>query len=273
MLNPVAARFPAKTFRICRKCGMIQQERWVKPSIEYNKDYFFDSYKAQYGKTYLEDFPSLKNTGRERVRRMRKLLPATTRNPKILDVGCAYGPFLQASLEAGFVPQGLEPAADAVRYVNDNLKIPCEKGVFPLTGGSDIKNQAPFDALSMWYVIEHFEDGVSVLRQVNELLKVNGVFAFSTPSFTGVSGRKSLKNFLEASPEDHWTVWSPSRVKKLLKLYGFRVKKIVITGRHPERFPHLGKLVKKGSFLYKFLTKLSGPLCLGDTFEVYAVKE
>ena len=41
----------------------------------------------------------------------------------------------------------------------------------------------------MWYVIEHFQDLKSVLTKVNELLKKDGIFAFSTPSAEGVSAK------------------------------------------------------------------------------------
>jgi hypothetical protein len=59
-----------------------------------------------------------------------------------------------------------------------------------------------------------------------------------------------------------------------MKKAGFTVKKIVITGHHPERFPLAGRLItgKKGP-LYGFLLLLSRIFGLGDTFEVYAVKD
>jgi hypothetical protein len=55
---------------------------------------------------------------------------------------------------------------------------------------------------------------------------------------------------------------------------GFRVKKIVVTGHHPERFPLAGVLFKKRKGpLYSFFLLLSRLFRLGDSFEVYAVKD
>jgi hypothetical protein len=106
------------------------------------------------------------------------------------------------------------------------------------------------------------------------LLKPGGVLAFATPSFSGISGSASLKRFLENSPADHWTIWSPAVCRKTLKMAGFTVKKTVNSGHHPERFPLLGKFARsKKSPLHGPLLGLSKFFSLGDTFEAYAVIE
>ncbi len=61
--------------------------------------------------------------------------------------------------------------------------------------------------------------------------------------------------------------------KKALALAGFKVKKIAMSGCHPERFPLLGKFAAdKNSRLYSMLMAVSRIFALGDTFEVYAKK-
>jgi hypothetical protein len=80
-----------------------------------------------------------------------------------------------------------------------------------------------------------------------------------------------LKRFLERSPADHITIWSPAACKKALALSGFAMKKTVISGHHPERFPLFGKFAKtKKSPLYWALLAISKLAKLGDTFEAYA---
>jgi SAM-dependent methyltransferase len=122
-------------------------------------------------------------------------------------------------------------------------------------------------------VIEHFEDIGKVLAAIRRILKPGGVLAFSTPSFSGVSGRKSLSVFLEKSPQDHWTVWSPRTCASYLKKQGFTVKKILVTGHHPERFPLIGPFLTGKGPLYRFFFVLSRLFRLGDTFEAYGVKK
>jgi hypothetical protein len=58
----------------------------------------------------------------------------------------------------------------------------------------------------------------------------------------------------------------------MLKTLGFGVKKILITGHHPERFPLIGALLKTGTPGYAFFHNISRIFGWGDTFEVYAVK-
>jgi SAM-dependent methyltransferase len=238
--------------------------RTSPPPIEYAADYFFGFYKQQYGKTYLEDFPNLIAMGKKRLQSIQTLLNGGAGESPLplLDIGCAYGPFLAAARDEGFAPEGIDAAEDAVRYVREELHIPARTGFFPDSGSW---KDGQFAVVSLWYVIEHFEDLVPVLKEINRLLTRGGVLAFSTPSFSGISGRTSPRGFLEKSPEDHYTVWSPGICGKLLARYGFELKKITVTGHHPERFPLAGRFLK----LKGWISRTAG---LGDTFEAYAVK-
>ena len=271
------SRHPDRSYWRCPACGIIAMYRSSPPPVEYGKEYFFELYKKQYGKTYIEDFPNLVKTGKRRLTIIQKLLgKAAHQKPSLLDIGCAYGPFLVAAKELGFSPLGIDPARDAVRYVTETLSIPAIHGPFPECFVSTTPHSplpTPFNIITLWYVIEHFRDCVSVLAEIRKLLKPGGIVAFATPSFSGVSGRASLERFLEQSPADHWTVWSPRMCKKALQAHGFYVKKIVVTGHHPERFPVIGKFARNThGVLYKMLMGLSKLFSLGDTFEVYAVK-
>ena len=127
-----------------------------------------------------------------------------------------------------------------------------------------------FDILTMWYVIEHFSNLDQILTRVNTILKLGGLFAFSTPNSSGISGRKKMEVFLNSSPLDHITIWNPEISEVVLNRYGFKIKKIRITGHHGERFPGFSGI--KSKLGYKILNYLSRLFNLGDTFEVYAEK-
>ena len=276
----VISRFSDRTYRRCSKCGVICMDRINPAPVEYEKEYFFESYKQQYGKTYLEDFDNIKEAGKRRLKLISRLTyrEAETKRPQnnngvaLLDIGCAYGPFLAAAKEEGFSPSGIDPAEDAVKYVQEKLGISAVKGFFPISH-SPFFIPNSFDVITLWFVMEHFTDCVSVLAEIHKLLKPGGILAFSTPSFSGISALSSPRRFLSSSPADHWTVWSPKTCKKALALSGFKVKKIVIAGHHPERFPFLGRFAKsRKSPLYWALLAISKFFGTGDTFEVYAQK-
>lgn len=296
--NPVIARTPTHTFRRCSVCQMIYLSYSTdSASVKYNKAYFADDYKKQYGHTYLEDFDSIKAQG---LRRMKNIVSvaksakiqcaqsksATLKNehatlkyedvalkPAILDIGCAYGPFLSAASDFSWNVYGSDIAEDAIKYVNETLKYKAVKASFADFDSQKEFGFEKFDAISMWYVIEHIKNLSKVLIDINQKLKDGGIFALGTPCASGVSGRFNRQSFFEQSPKDHYTIWEIKNVKKYLKPFGFKVVKIVSTGHHPERMPIVKKLgSKKGDFFFSLMMAVSKLFKLGDTFEIYCKK-
>jgi 2-polyprenyl-3-methyl-5-hydroxy-6-metoxy-1,4-benzoquinol methylase len=272
-------RNEGRSYFRCLDCGMVYLTRFgSKRSAPYTKDYFFEEYRRQYGRTYLDDWPALTGMADARLAIIESLaLQSLGRSAglSLLDVGCAYGPCMAAAKARGHEPYGLDISPDAARYVREELDLPAIAGDFadPATAGSF---GGPFDCLSMWYVIEHFEDLDTVLRNAAALLRPKGILALSTPSGEGISARQGRGAFFEASPEDHFTIWEPSRVASILALHGFRLERLKVTGHHPERFP-LAKAwgaIPGGGPLARLLLAVIGLYSrffgLGDTFEIYA---
>jgi len=265
--NPAVARFPRRSYFRCRSCRVLYLADFGGRAVNYGESYFFEEYRRQYGRTYLEDFPAIQAAGRRRVQILLSLLPRAV-PPRLLDVGCAYGPFLAAAREGGLAAEGLEVYDEAVRHVRDKLGIACRQGDFLRVA----LPERGYDAVTLWYVLEHFRDAAAALKRANRLLRPGGVLAFSTPSASGISARRSLRRFLDASPADHFTVWTPRLSGPLLRRFGFRLKRLRVTGHHPERFPGRlpARLPRAG--LGAALAIASRLLGLGDTFEAYAVK-
>ncbi|MGP1594872.1 MAG: bifunctional glycosyltransferase/class I SAM-dependent methyltransferase [Treponema sp.] len=292
-----------KTVCFCDSCGMYYPSFIAAEEKSYSEQYFFDEYQAQYGKTYLEDFDSIKQQGLRRMQHIQQLYARIFKTnekhlllngvnngtKRILDIGCAYGPFLAAAKESGWNPAGTDISPQAVAYICDTLGIPACQAPFPILPESFpfmLKNtftgqktqtvsislrQKSFAAVTMWFVIEHFQDLDSVLQKVHQLLIPGGIFAFSTPALSGVSGRWNRKHFFAASPTDHYTLWDRRTVVEQLTRYGFLVKKIVSIGHHPERFPYSAN-IKRNGFLWNILMLISKVFKLGDSMEIYAIK-
>ena len=168
---------------------------------------------------------------------------------------------------------GTDVARDAVEYVQNTLRYPALLASFPEADVAAEFGVDKFDAVTMWYVIEHFQNLDSVLKAVSKIVKKGGIFAFSTPSAAGVSGKYNTQTFFEQSPSDHYTLWEPKSAPSILKKYGFKVVRIVSTGIHPERFPSMrSKEINTSSFKYNMLKNISRLFNLGDTFEVYCRK-
>lgn len=273
--DKVAARTKTRSFRRCKKCGALYIAFSTDSRVQYEADYFGSEYKAQYGRTYLDDFESIKAQGIRRARVARSLLPrvspAFNKAPRLLDIGCAYGPFLSAAKEVGFEPYGTDISKSALDYAKETLGFPCVLSSFADFDCQKTFGFEKFDAVSMWYVIEHCQNTGALLRRTNGLLAKGGVFAFSTPSGQGLSGRFDKRRFFEQSPRDHYMIWEPSKTARILRRFGFKVVKMLPTGIHPERVKIFKKLVQK-PFFFRLLALFCKSLFLGDTFEVYCKK-
>ena len=272
--DPVISRNNGRTYRRCKNCGLVYMSFSAEEEKEYKKAYFFEDYKKQYGKTYQEDFDSIKAQGKRRLSIINLLFLGNLREKNSFDIGCAYGPFMQAASEHGLNTFGTDISEDAVKYVQRELKFPATVSQFPQIDIAEEFGISQFDLVTMWYVIEHFNNLDYVLKKVSQITKKGGIFAFSTPSGEGVSIKTDSKSFFKNSPADHFTIWEPSKAAKILKKYGFEVVKIVSTGHHPERFTKIKKSgAKPGSLLWRFTDFKSRKLKLGDTFEIYCRKK
>lgn len=267
----VEFRDKTRTIYRCLCCSLYYQLLFKEPQERYRKDYFFSEYRETYGRTYLEDFETIEKRGEERLDCLESLLPlkADTRKLRLLDIGCAYGPFLKAAADRGWETAGCEVCPEAADYVRRKFGLPVQTVPFEEYSETGLK----FDAVTLWYVIEHFENPGAVIEKIARISSSDGLLAFSTPNGSGWSARKSLRTFLEKSPEDHFTILTPRSVRKLLKRYGYRVVRIRITGIHPERIWNHRSADSVPPRLYRVLCFVFRLLKWGDTFEVYAKKK
>ncbi len=259
--DPVVYRTSTRTYRRCSTTGLLYLQRFTEPSIAYNREYFDQEYQAQYGRTYLEDFPHIKRMGARRA-----TVIAGRVTGRILDIGCAYGPFLAAAAERGFTPYGIDVAPDAVRHVTEVLHITAVAGDVLTLDPPRVWGVERFDAVTLWYVIEHVRQLDRLLTLLRSWVRPNGVLAFSTPNAAGVSARRSPHRFFRESPSDHLTLWTPGSASRVLRAYGFQVFRTVVTGHHPERYPAVRSRVvpERVAALHSHVAGW------GDTFEIYA---
>ncbi|MCX7787124.1 MAG: class I SAM-dependent methyltransferase [Spirochaetes bacterium] len=270
--NRVFYRVYDRSFFRCGECRTEYRVYFGGQKKEYTSEYFFEEYRRQYGKTYVEDFSKIKEQGKKRLAFLTKGLSArglgSLKGKTVLDVGCALGPFLDAAREEGMIPYGIDLSEDAIRYVREKLGIPAMV--------ADIETFDPlvsfgvraFDVISLWYVIEHLPKLGLVLERVRDMLSEGGWLIFSTPNGKGISSLRNPRSFREQSPIDHVTIWNVAQAKNVLPKFGFRVFAVRTPSHHPERFPSLVRVLigSKGCRAMETLFHL------GDTFEVYAQK-
>ena len=264
----ILLRLPHRTFRRCGLCGLVYQILHRPVTQDYGEEYFFEHYARQYGRSYLEDFPHLRTLARDRLRILGGLLSP---GACLLDIGCAYGAFLLEAREAGYDALGIDLAPSAVEYVTGTLKLPAE--VLPAENlrPDPLMGRSRIHAFTLWYVIEHFQELDRFLHSLSQRQRRGDILAFSTPNLRGVSGRLYLEDFLSRSPQGHHHIWDPRTARTLLTRYGYRIRRIRITGHHPERFPRMARRTS-ASPLFRVCRAFSLWAGWGETFEVYAEK-
>lgn len=280
--DPVVFRSREKTVYYCKKLRQCYQYSYFNEKPSYDARYFNEEYKAQYGRSYLEDMEHIEKKMKKRLRILRHILASTEKQRSVhpsspphtlLDLGSSYGAMINVALENNFIPVGIDISQEAVSYIREHTKgYACNFDLRVPNWEQDLsaflaeqKLQPPV-VITAWFVLEHFPNIQRILDSIYRLLPSGGVLALSVPNARGISARRNFEKFCKNSPNDHYSLFTPSGLKKYLKRGGFKVKKTRSTGFHISRFP-LGYMF----FLFWYIA--SKIWKLGDTFEIYAVKK
>ncbi|MCX7677945.1 MAG: class I SAM-dependent methyltransferase [Spirochaetes bacterium] len=245
----------------CTFCTAIFNE--THREIKYDKKYFTDEYKAQYGKTYVEDFNNIYNLSRKRIQRIKAL---TKNISSLLDIGCAYGFFLKSAMDEGITNlSGIEISHEAANYCKKKYAIPVINDRF-----ENVKLSKKYSVITAWYFIEHLSNPLGAITKISDAIEKGGVFAFSVPSAFGPQFFFHKNDWFKNHPLDHRINFTPRCVRILLRSLQFSKIMTYPGGIHPERFflPHLAS-VYPFNWIY---AKVSHWLSFSDTLEIYAVK-
>ena len=260
---PAAAqsRSGYRTLVRCDNCKLLYFKLHGLQPVNYSDTYFSTSYKDRYGKNYLNDFDKIVSASHTRIKYIKRLVK--TAHPTLLDIGCAYGAFMHAASQYNFSVHGIDLDKQAVRYITDVLKYSARvDGIqnFNIPAEFDL---GTFSVISMWYVIEHFDNVREVLQKINHLLPIGGVFALSTPNPHSIVDACYTDYSPSSSPAEHYSLISKKDMRRILNEWGFKIRFIVNHGHHPELFPRTSPVIS---------TAISNFLHLGTTYSVYAQK-
>jgi len=150
------------------------------------------------------------------------------RRGKLLDIGCGYGFFLQEMKSRGWDVAGVEISKTGRQHAQKFFGIhaydePLEK--------LQLRKQS-FDAVTLFYVVEHVANPEALLHAVQRLLRPGGLLLLRWPHSTPIvkmlgplAGRLDLYH----TPY-HLYDFSPQTIKKLLERTGFRDITTMIAG-------------------------------------------
>ena len=233
-------------------------------SLSYDDAYFLEEYENQYGRTYLEDEPTLRNLARRRLDFIEKesARNRTESNPALLEIGCATGFFLSEARDRGYRVKGVETSLFASEFGRNQMGLSIDAVPF-----LDWNSQEQFDVIAAFFVLEHIPDQRQMLHKIESLLRPGGIFLFALPSFFGPSFRCDREGWLKQHPLDHFVDYDPGSLCRVLRLYGMDCVRIRPSSYHRER--SCGFWKKLPEVLYR---KFANRIKFGDTMEGFARK-
>jgi SAM-dependent methyltransferase len=95
---------------------------------------------------------------------------------RLLDVGCSYGAFLQLARERGWDAEGVELSTVTAEFARRERGLRVFDGTVEQAAFPDDR----FQAVTLWDVVEHFDDPVATLSEINRILAPGGIlFVFT----------------------------------------------------------------------------------------------
>ena len=139
---------------------------------------------------------------------------------KILDIGSSTGHFLLEAVERGWEGYGVEPNPFVAEYSQKAL------GLTRIFNGTLEKSDFPFghfEAVTMWDLLEHLSDPLSMLRQVVRALKVGGILFVYVPNLESAEVLLCEERCENFAGDVHLTYFTPKTLSTLLEKVGLEV--------------------------------------------------
>ncbi|WP_372768233.1 class I SAM-dependent methyltransferase [Lutibacter sp.] len=104
-----------------------------------------------------------------------------TTDKNLLDVGCGTGDFLLTCKNNGWKVTGVEPNPKAKISAENKLRVESDSKIYSEI--NHLKNEAKFDVITLWHVLEHVPNLDIYISTLKLLLKPNGVLIIAVPNF------------------------------------------------------------------------------------------
>jgi len=184
----------------------------------YSKQYFVKDGPEQKGFGYQDVSSRGFQEGNKRISKLRLgiIHDILKKQGAILDVGCANGIFLGVAIEEGWNGNGVEINRD-MREVS--AKICLEGKMF----SSIDEASGLYEVITMWEYLEHVRQPEDTLKNVQRLLKPQGLFCLSFPNIESRTSRQRKINWVHVKPPEHLHYWTASNISMFLSRFGFSV--------------------------------------------------
>jgi len=215
----------------CEGCGFCfldpipSHEELVKL---YSDGYYSSSDSNQFGySNYKDDVDLIILTAIQRYRLITSRI-SPQEGLKLLDIGCAYGYYLDLARLYGWDVQGVELNPQAVREASETFKLDIKHGRIQDHAFED----KSFDLVTCWDLIEHLQDPTALLQETGRILKTGGSFVLTTPDISSLPSRIMGKRWMGYKTIEHIHFFSKETLTKYFEKTGFELKECHYIGKY-----------------------------------------
>lgn len=184
------------------------------------------------------------------VKNMEKFLSfLRSRKPKgsLLDVGCAFGYFVELAGIKGYDAYGFDPSAFAAAKARQLVG---RKSIQEGTIHTVSFPKKSFDIITLFDVFEHLQDPLSDMKKLASYLKDDGIMLIATGDTKSVAAKLFRRKWTFYIPPQHIFFFDRSNVTMLLAKVGLR----------PVRWHRVGKWLSLGYVLHLARTTGENPV-------------
>jgi ubiquinone/menaquinone biosynthesis C-methylase UbiE len=139
---------------------------------------------------------------------------------KLLDVGCGSGAYLAYAEKLGWEVTGVDQFPHGFT----------ERTIHPAVKDTGLKQadfaENSFDVITMWWVIEHYQNPLEELQYIRKVIKPNGTLAISTCDIESMEARLFGRYWHHSASPEHCALFSVDTLKRILDESGFELTKV-----------------------------------------------
>ncbi|MES5483048.1 class I SAM-dependent methyltransferase [Bradyrhizobium sp. INPA03-11B] len=208
----------------CPDCGLGRTETSSFDPLAYYDDGYFSGRQSDGYADYRGAEPVL----RREFARTVEFIQRRKAQGFLLEIGCAYGFFLDEARRAGFEVSGIEPAEAAAAHAGD-LGLNVVRG--PLSEAT-LKSLGTLDVIVLLDVVEHLPEPREALALLADHLRPDGIIVLTTGDFGSLAARSTGAHWRLMTPPQHLWFFNRDSIASLADSIGLRIE----SSDHPWKF-------------------------------------